>query len=194
MNVEVEIIGVLNKKIEEIDIALTTKQANLQRLELEVNELQERKHAISLVIEKEFKTNGIVNNGNGIGNILIEEVSDSSNNDVDDKQPPAEHFIDTGGEIAQNSSNGGQPSGHKPRVPKRRRRGLLNTARENFDDLPQVFTKYDVVKILVREHPELNGTMNDSSLRGVLGGLAEQEFIKIKIPAQGIEPQVYEKI
>lgn len=82
-------------------------------------------------------------------------------------------------------------NGHRP---KRQRVGLNRTARNFFGELPTEYTKNNVAEILIREHPELNGKVNENTLRSVIKQFIDSKEARIKTPASGTSPQIYEKV
>lgn len=81
-------------------------------------------------------------------------------------------------------------NGHKPK----RIRGLKETARKRFNELPNQYTKEDVAEILTKEYPQLNGTVNDNTLTGIMRDLVDLGKATIKTPSTGKTKQVYEKV
>lgn len=71
--------------------------------------------------------------------------------------------------------------------------GLKTLAKRHFSELPSNYIKNDVEQLLFRHRPGLT-KINPNTLAGVLRYLCEKNFAKIKIPAVGRSPQVYEKV
>jgi len=77
---------------------------------------------------------------------------------------------------------------------KQDRPSYKGTGREHFDELPHEFTKNDVADLLLKYHTELNGTVNENSLRNVVKQFIDLGWARIKVHSVGKAPQIYEKI
>lgn len=72
-------------------------------------------------------------------------------------------------------------------------RGYSRTAKMFFSDLPNEYTRHDLVDILTREHPELNGKVNDNTLTSISKMLVKSGLADVKSKARGKVLQVYIK-
>jgi len=72
-------------------------------------------------------------------------------------------------------------------------RGYSRTAKMFFSDLPNEYTRHDLVDILTREHPELNGKVNDNTLTSISKMLVKSGLAEVKSKARGKVLQVYIK-
>ncbi len=154
-------------------------EAEFERINQKKTDLEQRLSAIDIVI-KEFG-GSIASISFAQGNGQPSVISEQSNKNSSDVKTDAE-FTHTPNE------------GVKTTILKRERRGMKTTAREFFGELPNEYTKNHVAKILIREHTELKGKVNENTLRGVVMQFIESGAARIKTPASGTSPQIYEKV
>ncbi len=168
--------GLLEKRVT-IETEHADIETEFQRIAERKANVVERLNAIDIVI-KEF--NGNIGEEMKLADRIGEIVEANDSEGATDKTD-SEPF-----ELKP------KQNGHKPR--KKRQGGLKNTARKKFNELPNEFTKNDLADILIREHPELKGKVNENTLRGVVLRLVQDGQAKIKTPSVGPVPQLYEKI
>jgi hypothetical protein len=71
--------------------------------------------------------------------------------------------------------------------------GLKSLAKKHFDELPTEYTKEDVVEVLRKYRPDLQGP-NENTLNGVTRELCRIGYARILTPFTGRSPQVYLKL
>lgn len=172
-------------------------EAEYQRIIKLKTDLEHKLSALDVVIQlfdasegEQAQYSGVVEqNTSGTAKIEL-SIAETENNSEEkspenpDKLPQVLDF--------ELSSNG---NGHHPNTESQRRpRGLGKTAKTFFGELPHNYTKADLEKILVREHPGLNGKVNENTLSGLMRDLVDDGLAIVKSPASGTRQQVYEKV
>ncbi len=69
---------------------------------------------------------------------------------------------------------------------------MQQTVRENFDNLPTVFTKDDIKNLIV-ENRGTDKRINENALRSIIRSLKDDNLIEVKVPATGRSKQIYTK-
>lgn len=75
-----------------------------------------------------------------------------------------------------------------------RTKGLRSAIKTVLSNLPNLFTRNDILIALKEDYPELYRTMNQNSVRNTLYALLKDNEIRVETEAQGTKPAVYSKI
>lgn len=186
MNNAQAIIDGLQDKRAMIERECSDVEAELDRLALIMAGYKDRLDAIDKVIA-EF------NGQNDSDNTLLDDLSEKTQ----DKPPFQESLIieqePLPDEEKDNKQNVGNGNGGGKLITKGRSSNFRNLVRDEFQKLPSLFTKYDVVKLMEDVYPELKGNINTNTMNGVMRSLVKSGSAKVRHKATGTSSQVYEK-
>ncbi len=70
---------------------------------------------------------------------------------------------------------------------------IKQIVRDNFNRLPQVFTKHNVASLIRSFRPEIT-EVNDNTLSAIMRQLVSLQMSRISVRGTGKSPQVYEKV
>jgi hypothetical protein len=92
-----------------------------------------------------------------------------------------------------NADGNGAEIANDKLITKGRSSNFRNLVRKEFQNLPSLFTKHDVVTLMENAYPELKGNINTNTMSGVMRSLVKHGSAKVRHKATGTSSQVYEK-
>lgn len=180
----------------EMQALLESEGANIemefQRIAQKKSEHEQKLSALAIVIEM-FGANNETENQDG--QTAEQTVAESQSADsATESIPEPNNGNSEKGESDLHFELKPKENGHKPIRKQKARRGLKQTARDFFNELPNEYTKIDLMKILTREHPELKGKVNENTMTGIMKQFIRSGDARIKNRSKGKVLQVYEKV
>ncbi len=112
-----------------------------------------------------------------------EPLVDEQESLVDDDTDSEEHSK----QVANNSN------GSDKLITKGRSSNFRGLVRKEFPNLPSLFTKNDVIKLMENSYPELKGNININTMSGAMRSLVKNGLAKVRHKSTGTSSQVYEK-
>lgn len=70
---------------------------------------------------------------------------------------------------------------------------MRRAVRENFDNLPTLFTKADIKELIVK-NGGAEKRVNENALRSIIRTLKDDNLIEVEVPATGRAKQIYRKV
>lgn len=168
-----EILNSLKEKRATIENERPKIEAEFERINRKKADLESRLSAIDIVIKEFGGANSSTEN-------QTEPISSQPSDELNEDVAPTTDF-----ELKpkENGHNGGD----------KRPYGLKQVARLRLSEVSNEFTKHDIVKVLLNSNENLT-EINDNTLSGVMRDLVDKGVARIKTPASGTTPQIYEKV